>query len=144
MFKKEADERLSEWKSLRDKIDKHPDALDMVAEFWSEAPMVPHNHKVDQYNPKSWPTPWDIIVDNRYDDFTLGIMIGYTLKLTKKYSNSRIELRTMVDENRTKLYNLVYIDDNMVLNYDRWKSIEAEKIPDSFLIENLVDIQMLR
>ena len=67
-------------------------------------------------------------------------MIGYTLKLTEKFSNSKIEVRTLVDENRTKLYNLVYIDNNMVLNYDKWKSIEAEKIPDSFLMENLVDI----
>lgn len=144
MFKKDPDERLSEWKTLRDKVDEQPEALNMVAEFWSQAPMVSHNHKIDQYNPKSWPTPWEIIVDNRYDDFTLGIMIGYTLRLTKKYSNSKIELRTMVDENRTKLYNLVYIDDNMVLNYDRWKSIQAENIPDSFSIENLVDIQTLR
>jgi hypothetical protein len=140
MFNKMPDDRLSEWKSLRQAVDQHSDPLDMVAEFWGQAPMIPHNHNIDQYNPKSWPTPWEIIVENRYDDFTLSIMIGYTLKLTEKFSNSKIEVRTLVDENRTKLYNLVYIDNNMVLNYDKWKSIEAEKIPDSFLMENLVDI----
>lgn len=140
MFNKLPDDRLSEWKSLREAVDQHDDPLNMVAEFWGSAPMVSYNHKIDQYNQKSWPTPWEIIVENRYDDFTLGIMIGYTLKLTEKFSNSKIEVRTLVDENRTKLYNLVYIDNNMVLNYDKWKSIEAEKIPDSFLMENLVDI----
>jgi hypothetical protein len=144
MFNKVTDDRLSEWKSLRNAVDQDTDPLNMVAEFWGQAPLIPYNHKIDQYNPNSWPTPWEIIVENRYDDFTLGIMIGYTLKLTEKFSNSKIEVRTMVDENRTKLYNLVYIDNNMVLNYDKWQSTEAKNIPDSFLMENLVDITMPR
>jgi hypothetical protein len=144
MFKKSPDERLSEWKSLRDNINSSDDPLNVVAEFWSQAPLIPYNRHIDQYNPKSWPTPWEIIVDNQYDDFTLGVMIGYTLKLTEKFANSKIEIRTMVDENRTKLYNLVYVNDSIVLNYDKWKTIKAQEIPDSFLLENLVDISKPR
>jgi len=140
MFNKPADERLSEWKSLRDTINHSDYPLLTVAEFWGKAPVVPYNHRIDQYNRKSWPTPWEIIVDNRYDDFTLGLMIGYTLKLTEKFANSKVELRTMVDQDRTKLYNLVYIDDETVLNYNKWNSIKSQDIPDSFLLENLIDI----
>jgi hypothetical protein len=140
MFNKPPDERLSEWKSLRDSINHSDNPLPMVAEFWSKAPVIPYNHRIDQYNRKSWPTPWEIIVDNKYDDFTLGLMIGYTLKLTEKFANSKVELRTLVDQERTKLYNLVYIDDETVLNYDKWNSIKAQDIPDSFLLENLIDI----
>ena len=144
MFKRPPDERLSEWKSFREELDKSDDPLYKVAEFWGNAPLVLHNHRIDQYNQKSWPTPWEIIVDNKYDDFTLGLMIGYTIKLTEKFANSRVEVRTMVDKNRTKLYNLVYIDDNMVLNYDKWQITTAQDIPDSFLLENLVDISRPR
>ena len=144
MFKKSTDERLSEWKAFREALNNSDDPFNQVAEFWGEAPTIPFNHHIDQYNPRSWPTPWEIIVDNKYDDFTLGVMIGYTLKLTEKFANSKIEVRTMVDESRTKLYNLVYIDDEMVLNYNKWKSIKAQEIPDSFLLENLVDISMTR
>lgn len=140
MFNKSSDDRLSEWRLLRETLDNSDNPLDIVTEFWSNAPLITFNYTIDQYNPNSWPTPWDIITDNRYDDFTLGVMIGYTLKLTKKFSNSKIELRTMVDENRTRLYNLVYVDDTMVLNYDKWKAIKAQDIPDSFLLENLIDI----
>jgi hypothetical protein len=50
----------------------------------------------------------------------------------------------MVDENRTKLYNLVYIDDNMVLNYNKWNSTPVEEIPNSFLLENIIDLPRLR
>jgi hypothetical protein len=144
MFHKSPDERLSAWKSLREHVNDADNPLETVAEFWSNAPLISYNHLIDQYNPKSWPTPWEIIVENRYDDFTLGVMIGYTLKLTEKFANSKIEVRTMVDENRTKLYNLVYIDDNMVLNFDKWQAITSEKIPNSFLLENLVNISMPR
>jgi hypothetical protein len=144
MFHKSPDERLSAWKSLREQINESDTPLEAVAEFWSDVPLISYNHLIDQYNPKSWPTPWEIIVENRYDDFTLGVMIGYTLKLTEKFANSKIEVRTMVDESRTKLYNLVYIDNNMVLNFDKWQAITAEKIPNSFLLENLVDISMSR
>lgn len=140
MFNKSSDDRLSEWRLLRETLDNSNNPLDIVTEFWSNAPLITFNYTIDQYNPNSWPTPWDIITDNKYDDFTLGVMIGYTLKLTKKFSNSKIELRTMVDENRTRLYNLVYVDDTMVLNYDKWKAIKAQDIPDSFLLENLIDI----
>ena len=144
MFHKSPDERLSAWKSLREHVNDADNPLETVAEFWSNAPLISYNHLIDQYNPKSWPTPWEIIVETRYDDFTLGVMIGYTLKLTEKFANSKIEVRTMVDENRTKLYNLVYIDDNMVLNFDKWQAITSEKIPNSFLLENLVNISMPR
>ncbi len=140
MFSKSVDERLSAWKSLRDNLNDESDPLSKVMKFWHQAPLIPYNHKVDQYNPNSWPTPWEIIVDNKYDDFTLGLMIGWTLKCTEKFANSKIEVRVMVDENRTKLYNLVYIDDDMVLNYNKLKAIKAQDIPNSFLLENLVDI----
>jgi hypothetical protein len=140
MFNKSSDERLSEWRLLRELLDSSDNPLDIVTEFWANAPLITYNYTIDQYNPNSWPTPWDIITNNKYDDFTLGIMIGYTLKLTKKFSNSKIELRTMVDENRTRLYNLIYVDDTMVLNYDKWRAIKAQDIPDSFLLENLIDI----
>lgn len=140
MFKHPPDRRLSEWKELRERLDHSDDPFVEIMEFWGQAPTIPYNHTIDQYNQQSWPTPWDIIVENKYDEFTVGLMIGYTLKLTEKFANSKVELRTMVDKDRTKLYNLVYVDDNIVLNYDRWNIIKAQDIPDSFFLENLIDI----
>lgn len=138
------DERLSEWKNLRSLLDDSDNPFSLLTEFWGNVNIIPYNNKIDQYNPNSWPTPWEILVDNKYDDFTLSVMMGYTLKLTEKFANSKIEVRTMVDENRTKLYNLVYIDDNTVLNYNKWNSTQAQDIPDSFRLENLIDLRRPR
>ena len=140
MFHKSPEERLSAWSEFRKKLDTHSDPLESLADFWSAAPMIVFNHNIDQYNSKSWPTPWEIIVANKYDDFTLALMIGYTLKLTNKFNNNRIEVRTMVDSAKTKLYNLVYVDDVNVLNYDRYKVVTSQEIDDALYLENMVDI----
>ena len=140
MFHKSPDERLSEWSEFRKNLDTLDNPLTALAAFWSNAPLVIHNHKVDPYNPSSWPTPWDLIVENKYDDFTLALMIAYTLKLTKKYNNDKIEVRTMVDSNKTKLYNLVYVNDADVLNYERATAIKAQYIDDSLYLENIVNV----
>ena len=131
------DQRLSAWVELRKKIDNTESPLEAMVDFWKDLPFVAYNKNVDPYNQRSWPTPWDIISENIYDDFTIAIMMGYTLLLTKKFANSRIEIKTMVDKNQTKLYNLVYLDDNTVLNYEQGP-VKAQDIPDSFRLENLV------
>jgi len=140
MITKDPELRLAEWRELRYRMDQSQDPFSLVLDFWSDVHLIPFNHKIDQYNSKSWPTPWEIIIDNRYDDFTIAMMMGLTLKLTNKFANSNIDIKTMVDENRTRLYNLVYVDNEMVLNYDRTRAVKAQDIPDSFLLENQVDI----
>jgi hypothetical protein len=131
------DQRLSAWVELRKRIDEVDSPFEAVVDFWKDLPFVAYNKNIDPYNQRSWPTPWDIISENIYDDFTIALMTGYTLLLTKKFADSRVEIKTMVDKNKTKLYNLVYLDDNTVLNYEQGP-VKAQDIPDSFRLENLV------
>jgi hypothetical protein len=140
MFDKSPDERLSDWSEFRKELDSLDNPLTHLSEFWANAPLVVHNPAIDPYNPKSWPTPWEILYDNKYDDFTLALMMGYTLKLTKKFNDHRIEVRTMVDSSKTKLYNLVYVDDKDILNYDRHIVTTSQEIDNELYLENIVEI----
>ena len=144
MFKKPLEERLSDWFHLRSEIDQTDDPYNKNIEFWNQAPMVPYNHTVDQYNKKSWPTPWEIIANNRYDDFTLALMLAYSLKLTNKFSNSLIKVRTLVDYPKTRLYNLVYINECDVLNYDKNNVIKAQDIDQELYLENKIEVSYPR
>jgi hypothetical protein len=67
-------------------------------------------------------------------------MIAWTLKLTKKFADSKIEIRTLVDTTRYREYNVVYIDDNWVINYSDNGPISAAEITESFKLENLVEV----
>ncbi|MFW9602760.1 MAG: hypothetical protein ACMV1B_10635 [Prevotella sp.] len=140
MFFKTADERLSAWLELRKKLTQAEDPLAQVVEFWAEAPLIIHNHKINPHNPKSWPTPWEIINENKYDDFTIALMIGYTLKLSDRFKNETIEVRTMVDSAKTKLYNLVYVGNEVVLNYDRFKTTSPVEVDADLYVENVVSV----
>jgi len=134
------EDRLDAWIRFRHQLTNSFDILQDIAMFWSDVKPIPYNKAIDQYNQNSWPTPWEIVADNCYDDFTLALMIGYTIKLTDQYKNNRVEVRTMVDSTRIRLYNLVYIDDQYVLNYDRFGVVNIQDIPDSFYLENMVEL----
>jgi hypothetical protein len=140
MFNRSVEERLTEWIKHRQELDYSNDPLQEVWNFWNRAPFVPHNRNIDPYYEKSWPTPWEIIETNKYDDFTKALMIGWTLKLTKKFKDSKIELKTLVDGNRTREYNVVYIDDSWVINYNDNGPILAVEINGGFKLENIIEV----
>jgi hypothetical protein len=144
MFNLSIDDRLSSWSQHRAELDQSNQPLEDVWEFWKQAPYIPYNNRVDPFYKASWPSPWEIIVENKYDDFTKAVMIAWTLKLTKKYKNSLIEIKTYVDEQKNSAYNVVCVDEEWVINYSDNGPILAENIPDSFLLENLIELNLPR
>lgn len=140
MFNLSVDERLTEWANHRKYLDEASDPLQEVWDLWHQAPFIPHNRNVDPYFQRNWPSPWELIAENKYDDFTRALMIGWTLKLTKKFKNSKIELRTLVDRVRPREYNLVYIDNTWVINYNDNGPVPASEIPGMLQLENLVEV----
>lgn len=144
MFTLEVEDRLAAWSELRKHLDQSKDPLQDVVTFWSDIPFTPHNHNIDPYYQESWPTPWEIIADNRYDDFTRAIMIGYTLLLTDQYKNSDVQIKTLVDTEFKRLYNVVYVDDTWALNYDDNKVVSASNIPTLYRLENLIGLKRPR
>lgn len=140
MFNLDLDSRLSEWAKLRRRIEDSPTPLVEVFEFWKSAPFVPFNNHVDPYFQRNWPTPWEIISENRYDDFTKALMIAWSLKYTRRYEHTPIELRTYVDKHKTIVYNVVVIDEQHVLNFNDSGPVDLSAITDNFLLENLIEV----
>ena len=118
--------------------------MEQLIEFWDHPPYVPYNRNVDPYNQRSWPTPWEIVIENKYDDFTKVLMMGWTLKLTGKFKESKVEIKTYADMDKNRQYNLLYVDDSVVINYvDNCLSTVSD-IPDSFRLENLIEVSRPR
>lgn len=144
MFKLDVEDRLSAWSALRKDIDISSNPLQTLIDFWSDTPFIPHNHNIDPYYTGSWPTPWEIIVENKYDDFTKAVMLGYTLLLTDTFKNSKIEIQTLIDNEQNRLYNIVYVDDTWILNYQDNQVVSANKVPSLYRLENLVELKRPR
>jgi hypothetical protein len=144
MFKQSPDDRLSSWAQHRAQLDQCDDPYAETWEFWKSAPFVPYNPNVDPFYPRNWPNPWEIIVENKYDDFTKALMIGYSLKWTTRFENTPIEIRTFVDSERNMSYNIVCVDNKWAINYTDLGPIELESWPDQFLVQNLVELKVPR
>ena len=144
MFDLDEDDRLSAWSDLRKRLNNSNDPLQEAIDFWAQTPFVAHNHKIDPFYQASWPTPWEIIIENRYDDFTKAVMIGYTLLLTEKFKNCEVQIKTLVDTQFKRLYNVVYVDNEWVLNYDDGRVLHVDNIPSLYSLENLVELKRPR
>jgi hypothetical protein len=144
MFDKSIDDRLSLWAQHRAQLNNSTSPFEDVWAFWSRAPYIPYNNKIDPYHRASWPSPWEIIVDNKYDDFTKAVMIAWTLKLTDRFNKSVIVVKTYVDKSKSRQYNIVCVDDTWAINYSDNGPVTIENIPESFLLENLVELEPAR
>jgi hypothetical protein len=136
----EVENQLDDWIKFRQNLVNSISPLEDIADYWSKKTPIQYNHSIDPYYPGSWPSPWEIIAEGKYDDLTIAIMIGYTIKLTEQFKNSSVVIKIQVDLTRTRLYNLVYVDDMYVLNYDQFNVVKAQDIEDSFFLENLVEL----
>lgn len=144
MFDKPLDYRLTAWARHRARINISKQPCDETWEFWKSAPFIAYNRRVDPFNRRSWPTPWEIIKENQYDDFTKALMIAWSLKLTEKFKNSKIEIRTLVDRNKNLVYNVAYVDEKQAINFSDLGPISVNNIPNSLIIENLIELDLPR
>jgi len=140
MFNKPIEKRLESWIDHRRNLDNSDDPLQDTWDLWHTAPFVPHNQKIDPYHNRSWPSPWEIIAENKYDDFTRALMIGWTLKMTQKFRDSAIEIKTLVDNDRSREYNIVCVDNTWVINYSDVGPVTVDSVPESFRLENLIEL----
>lgn len=144
MFDLDPDSRISAWSQFRSKLDTSKKPLEDVIEFWKNAPFTPYNKRVDPFNQYAWPTPWEIIVDNCYDDFTKALMMSWTLKLTDKFKDCQIEIKTYTDEQNNRMYNLVIVDNKHVINYNDNSLVGTENLPETIRLENLIEVERPR
>lgn len=108
MFKLSPSERLTRWKSLRHKIGLMDldDACKQVLLFWNSFPFVPYYLQPD--SPKTWPDPWELIIENCYCDLAKCLGIIYTLYLSKHNQQLLPELRIYFDTKTRHTYHIAY------------------------------------
>jgi hypothetical protein len=144
VFDQTSEDRLSTWAGLRASIENSTDPLKDVCEFWGAAPYIPYNRHVDPHHPKSWPTPWEIIVHNKYDDFTKAMMMGWTLRYSNRFKNSKIEIQVLVDKQKKTQYNVICVDSEWILNYIDNEPACIKNVPEAFYLENNIELETHR
>ena len=128
MFKLYGHERLTEWRNFRQQLEISDNPLQDIADFWGNAPFV--NPYLNPDNPKGWPDPWHLILDDKYDDLGVALGMFFTLKLTKRFIDTYCEIHTsMLPNEKYPRYSLI-VDNKWVLNWEYKTVVQVENIPE--------------
>jgi len=125
MFHKNYEQRLKSWSCLRQSLETSEDPFLEVLKFYKQAPYV--SIHTDPWSREMWPTPWELIYENQYDDFGRVLGMCYSLQLTERFKGSTFEIHISTDNSLSYLY-LLFVD-NHVLGFDDNKSILKKDLP---------------
>ena len=146
MWTLKEEERLHEWKEFRQTISNLPfeEAILKTVNLWSFAPFV--NHYLDRCEPTEWPTPWELLQDNKYDDMAKALAMLYTLFLSTHGKEHSFTIERFVSGSQLESYNVVSIDSGTyILNYNFNEVIPWNQIdPDLKLVSSITptDLQL--
>ena len=115
MFDLSAKDRLTVWRSFREKLEQSETPLEDVAHLWGQAPFV--SSYLNPSNPDGWPDPWHLVMDNKLDDLAIVLGMLYTLKLTQRFMNNHFEIHMSTSKN-LKEKNYFLVVENQVLNLE--------------------------
>lgn len=123
MFNLYGIDRLTEWRRFRDSLETSNTPFDDVAEFWANAPFV--NSYLDPKSPKTWPDPWQLVIDNRLDDLAITLGMLYTLRLTERFKDTLFEVHELKEKSDS--HYILVVDNRNVLNleYRRVATIDS-------------------
>lgn len=96
MFDVYGNERLICWKDFRNKLEDSPAALEECVRWWSKAPFV--SPYLDPQDSKSWPDPWHLILDSKFDNLAIVLGIMYTLQLTVRFKHDEFKIYMKHDD----------------------------------------------
>jgi hypothetical protein len=104
--------RLTAWRAFRHTIANETEQtqLQMVADFWSQAPLNPIAFAIDD----PWPTTWEMLMTNNFCRQSLALGMESTLRLAG-WPSDRLLLK-MINDSTTSLLILV-VDEQWMLNY---------------------------
>ena len=109
-------DRLTEWKKIRNQLEIGDDPFLIVADVWSRAPFV--SPYLDPRNPVEWPDPWHLILDGKFDELAIALGMLYTIKLTDRFMENLCEIHTSMSQRESTPRFFLVVDNKHVLNYE--------------------------
>lgn len=135
------EDRINEWKSLRNKIKNFEveEQLNEVNKWWNLAPLIKFNIDIES---KIWPTPWEILLNNKYCDISKAYMMLKTLILSNEefWIESRFKLLYVKDIVNEDIYMILLVDNKYILNHYSQKIVLFENVKKDFIIQSIFQL----
>ena len=117
------EQRITHWRDFRESLTQSTTPLQDIADLWKTAPVTERN--LDPWSSQRWPTPWELLEENRFCPVAIPLMMGWTAKLSTRLSTSDVLIKLYIDHTEQRYYNVCMVDNNL-LNYKQ----EVVKVED--------------
>jgi len=131
VFQLNYEARLSDWYDLRVHLEDSSleEKCINIDKWWQKAPLV--NHHLHILDSENWPDPWQLLVENTYDEVARALGICYTLLLLDV---ENVEMAEATDGMGNDIVVVLVDNAKYVLNY----------FPDTVLSNKLSDFNIKR
>lgn len=136
-FDTNVDERITQWRAFRNTLEECDNPYQRTLEFWQRAPVI--DKYLNQYNSQEWPTPWELLKENRFCPVAIPLMIGYTLKLTTRFTNVPVLIKISIDIQSQRYYNLVEVE-NTIIDYENNSIVISNELPETVVCQEVVEL----
>lgn len=110
------DERLSDWKALRNNLSQHPEdeQIQIVADYWARAPLMKAAY--DSEFIENWPGPWEMVMAGDWCRDSVAVGMEFTLRLAG-WTADRLSIVMIRDYDLSDQMLSLKIDNCALLNY---------------------------
>jgi hypothetical protein len=126
VFNLYGNERLTEWKNIRDNIEIDSQPLEIVADLWARAPFV--NPYLNPKDSSTWPDPWHLVLGDRLDDLAITLGMLYTVKLTQRFMATPCEIHMSIPFKKQEPRFHLLIDNKFILNFEPRKVVGVDAV----------------
>ena len=136
MFNKNYENRLSAWREFRESLEEAEDPFRSVIDQYDTSPYV--SIHTDPWTQEMWPTPWELINENQYDEFCRVLGMCYSLQLTERFKGSHFEIHISTNRENSEMHYLLYVNET-VLNWDN-SYVHKSELPQEIVPQKIYDM----
>ena len=132
-------DRLRHWRDFRKTLTERKteeEQLVEVSNYWLDYAMMDQFLNPD--DPKSWPTPWEIVNQGHVCPVGAPYMMEQTLIMSdeKRWKPERLELMYVDDKQISAMFMVLVVDAKYVLNYSRNELKYFDMVQKNCIIHN--------
>ena len=133
------DNLLKSWKNLRTTMTTEltdTEHLEKVSAFWSNAPLSVRI--IDWDLPESWPDPWSLMYQNKFDESAVSLGMFYTLLLSNdnRWQNDRLQLQLITDLHRSTQLIVLKVDNRWLMNVEYNQVIDSKEFKMNYSVQH--------
>ena len=141
MFCKKYEDRFLAWSEFRQNLETSNSPIQDVIDLYSTAPTV--SIHTDPWDNSMWPTPWELVKENQYCEFSTVLGMCYSLQLTERFSQDQFEIHIVIDRKNSSTHYLLYVGKTLI-EHPNGVQDNAKFLPEHFEIKKKYSMPKLQ